>query len=270
MAEITTTVTTTETPVPATTEVVTPVVPAVVEPPREQTVPLSRLQAVIAQKAESERAKEALQRELKLATDTLAEHQALSKRQQTTDGTQTATTVTTRSEKALSPAEIQALVSEEAAKQNFNERCNATATEGRAAHADFDKVVLGDLTSVSPAVGQNGRPMLGSACWRAALETGQAHEVLYALGQDINEASRIMGLRPTAQAVALAKFADKLATKVAETTTEELDDDGAVVDPKVSKAPPPIKTAVSRGSVKPAWKAEDTDNFSTEQWIRNP
>ena len=100
-----------------------------------------------------------------------------------------------------------------------------------------------------------------------SLETGQAHEVLYALGQDINEASRIMGLRPTAQAVALAKFADKLAAKV--DPEPVIDDDGAVVDPKVSKAPPPIKSTVNRGSVKPAWKAEDTDNFSTEQWIRN-
>src|SRR5580704_17275663 len=47
---------------------------------QEQTVPLSRLQAVIAQKAEAERGREALLRELKLANDTLAEHKALATR----------------------------------------------------------------------------------------------------------------------------------------------------------------------------------------------
>jgi hypothetical protein len=240
--------------------------PAPAEPPKEQTVPLSRLQAVIAQKAESERAKEALLRELKLANDTLAEHKALSTRPGAVDpNAQPA--ARTAAERAPSPQELQALVAEEATRQNFNERCNTAAVAGREAHADFDKVVLGDLTSISPVVGQNGRPVLPVTLLEAALETGQASEVLYALGQDVNEASRIMGLRPVAQAVELAKFANKLQTAAAP-AEPEVDDDGKPIIPNVSRAPAPIKPRVKQSAVKPSWKAEDTDNFSTEEWIR--
>ena len=236
----------------------------------EQTVPLSRLQAVIAQKAEGERNQEALRRELKLANDTLAEHKALSSREADKGKTpeQLAAERRTATERAPSPQELQQLVSEEASRQNFNERCNTAAVAGRAAHTDFDKVVLGDLTSISPVMGQNGRPMLPQTLLEAALETGQAPEVLYALGQDVSEASRIMALRPMAQAVELAKFAAKLATASTE-AEPEVDDEGKPVLANVSRAPAPIKPKVKSGATKPAWKPEDTDNFSTEEWIRN-
>ena len=235
----------------------------------EQTVPLSRLQAVIAQKAESERGREALLRELKLANDTLAEHKALSSREADKGKTpeQLAAERRAATERAPSAQELQALVVEEATRQNFNERCNTAAATGRTQHADFDKVVLGDLTSISPVMGQNGRPVLPQTLLEAALETGQAPEVLYALGQDVSEASRIMALRPVAQAVELAKFASKLAaTSEAE---PEVDDEGKPILANVSKAPAPIKPKVTSGRTKPAWKPEDTDNFSTEEWIRN-
>jgi hypothetical protein len=234
---------------------------------QEQTVPLSRLQAVIAQKAEAERAREALTRELKLANDTLAEHKALSTRKADEGKTaeQIAAERRAAGERAPTPQELQALVAEEASRQNFNTRCNDAAVAGRTAHSDFDKVVLGDLTSVSPVLGQNGRPVLPQTLLEAALETGQAHEVLYALGQDVSEASRIMALRPVAQAVELAKFASKLQTQA----EPELDDEGKPVIPNVSRAPAPIKPRVKQGATKPAWKPEDTDNFSTEEWIRN-
>ena len=233
----------------------------------EQTVPLSRLQAVIAQKAESERGREALLRELKLANDTLAEHKALTTRKADEGKTpeQIAAERAAAGNRAPSPQELQQLVSEEASRQNFNERCNTAATEGRTAHSDFDKVVLGDLTSISPVVGQNGKPVLPQTLLEAALETGQASEVLYALGQDVNEASRIMALRPVAQAVELAKFASKLATAA----EPELDDEGKPVLANVSRAPAPIKSKVKQANVRPAWKPEDTENFSTEEWIRN-
>jgi len=234
---------------------------------QEQTVPLSRLQAVIAQKAEAERAREALTRELKLANDTLAEHKALATRKSDEGKTpeQLAAERKAAGERAPTAQELQALVAEEASRQNFNERCNSAAAEGRKAHTDFDKVVLGDLTSISPVVGQNGRPVLPQTLLEAALETGQAHEVLYALGQNVDEASRIMALRPVAQAVELAKFASKLSAEA----EPELDNEGKPVLPNVSRAPAPIKPKVKSGATKPAWKPEDTDNFSTEEWIRN-
>lgn len=226
----------------------------------QQTVPLERFQAVVAQRAEETRAKEALTRELKLAHDTIAEFKAVGSKgaggeEKKTNGAAAAPTA----------AELQQLVREEATKQNFDQRCNDAAAAGRAAHADFDKVVLGDLTSVSPVLGQNGRPALPIPLLEAALETGNAHEVLYELGKDVSEAARIMALRPVAQAVELAKFASKIATKAAE---GEVDEDGKPVLKNVSRAPAPIKPPTKAGGAKPAFTVFDTDNFSTEEWIR--
>jgi hypothetical protein len=262
--ETTTTTTTTEPPKPE----VKVETQTQTEQPKEQTVPLSRLQAVIGQKAEAERARQALERELKLANDTVAEFKALSTRKSDEGKTpeQIAAERKAAGERAPTPQELQQLVAEEASRQNFNERCNSAAVAGRTAHADFDKVVLGDLTSISPVMGQNGRPVLPQTLLEAALETGQGHEVLYALGQDISEASRIMALRPVAQAVELAKFAAKLSTTQPE---PELDEEGKPILQNVSKAPAPIKPRVKQGATKPAWKPEDTENFSTEEWIRN-
>lgn len=234
-----------------------PVVAPAPEPAKEQTVPLTRLQAVIAQKAETERAREALARELKLANDTLEEFRTLGSKQPNGGDNSQARPAP----KAPSPQELQALVSQEAERQQFDRRCNDSVAEGRKAHQDFDKVVLGDLTSISPVVAQNGRPVLPTSLVEAALETGSAHEILYALGQDINEASRIMALRPVAQAVELAKFASKLgATKTGES--------GETESPDVSKAPPPIKAPTKGGPVRPAFNVFDTDHFSTEEWIK--
>jgi len=230
----------------------------------EQTVPLSRLQAVIAQKAEIERAREALTRELKLSNDTLEEFRNLGKR----TGDTSAPEARPANGKALSTQELQRLVADEAQKQNFNERCNSSVAAGRKEHTDFDKVVLGDLMSVSPVVDQTtGRPVLPLPLLEAALETGNAHEVLYALGQDVQEASRIMALRPIAQAVELAKFADKLADKAG---SAEEPDEGKSAARNVSRAPAPIRSVAGKsGATRPAWKPEDTENFSTEEWIKN-
>jgi len=232
--------------------------------PKEQTVPFSRFQSVIAQKAESERARQALERELKLANDTLEEVRSLGTKRE--DGTTQTKPVV--APKALSADELQRLVSEESTRQQFDQRCNASVAEGRKVHTDFDKVVLGDLTSISPIMDQrSGRPVLPVPLVEAALETGNAHEVLYALGKDVAEASRIMALRPTAQAVALARFAEKLGETKAE--EPELDDEGK--SPKlanVSRAPAPIKAPSKPGGTKPAFSFEDTENFSTEEWIR--
>ena len=246
---------------------VTPVVEPVTEPePKaEQTVPLSRLQAVIGQKAEAERAREALARELKLANDTLEEFRQLGKK--TGDDTAPAQR-TNANGKAVSPEELRRLVATEAEKQNFDQRCNTAVAEGRKVHTDFDKVVMGDLLSVSPVIDQqSGRPVLPIPMLEAALETENASEVLYALGQDVNEASRIMALKPVAQAVELTKFATKLAVAAAEAAEAAASEDGAG-EKKVSKAPPPIKSPTKGGAVRPAWKVEDTENFSTEEWIR--
>ena len=259
-------------PVPEVKEAPAPVVEPekkiepVVEPEaREQTVPLSRLQAVIGQKAEAERAREALARELKLANDTLEEFRQLGKK--TGDDTTTTRTASAGTNgKAVSPEELRRLVSAEAEKQNFDQRCNTAVAEGRKAHTDFDKVVLSDLMSVSPVIDQqSGRPVLPIPMLEAALETDNAHEVLYALGQNVTEASRIMALKPVAQAVALTKFAERLSAQAEAIEAET----GEAAPAKVSRAPAPIKAPTKGGPVRPAWKPEDTENFSTEEWVRH-
>lgn len=239
--------------------------PATPDVPAEQTVPLPRLQAVIAQRAEIQRANEALQRELKLAQDTIEEFKAVSSKSAANGADATAKPVP----KGPSPAELQQLVREEAARQNFDQRCNDAAAAGKAAHNDFDKVVLGDLTSVSPVLdNRTGRPVLPVALLEAALETGSAHEVLYALGQDIAEATRIMSLRPVAQAVEIAKFAQKVSAKAEAAAEPEVDEENKPVLKNVSKAPAPIKPPTKGGPVKPSFTIYDTEHFSTEEWIR--
>ena len=167
--------------------------------------------------------------------------------------------------KAVSPEELRRLVSAEAEKQNFDQRCNSAVAEGRKVHTDFDKVVMGDLMSVSPVIDQqSGRPVLPIPMLEAALETDNAHEVLYALGQDVNEASRIMALKPVAQAVELTKFAARLSAQAEATEAET----GEAAPAKVSRAPAPIKSPTKGGAVRPAFRVEDTENFSTEEWIR--
>lgn len=236
---------------------------AAAEAAKAQQIPLDRFQAVVAQRAEAQRAAEALTRELKLANDTIEEFKALSSK-----GADAAKANGADAKKAPTPAELQELVRQEAQQLNFNERCNAVAAEGKKAHDDFDKVVLGDLTSVSPVLGSNGRPVLPVPLLEAALETGNAHEVLYELGKDVGEAARIMALRPVAQAVELAKFSAKLAAKAAEAAEPEVDEDGKPIMKNVSRAPAPIKAPTKAGPVRPAFKVEDTENFSTEEWIR--
>ena len=246
---------------PAPEKVVPAAEPDPAPAPKEQTVPLSRLQAVIAQKAEAERSREALARELAAATTTLEEFKALGSKKEGE-----AAPAKTVAAKPLSQEELQRLVVEEGARQVFNQRCNDAVAAGRTAHQDFDKVVLGDLASVSPFVDRTtGRPTIPTPLIEAALETGSAAEVLYALGQNISEASRIMSLRPVAQAVELAKFAAKLQ----EPTAEDAEAERELEDLKnVSKAPPPIKRAVNKGPTKPAFTIFDTENFSTEEWIK--
>lgn len=265
-------VTTTEIKPAATTEAAATAATTTTDPVREQTVPLSRFQAVIAQKNEEQRAREALARELKLANDTLEEFRKLGRAAPGTGDAQagdtraatdpTTTPVRTSSAKAISPEELQRLVREEGARvateQSFNARCNEAVSTGRAAHSDFDKVVLQDLTSISPTFDQRtGRPVLPTPFIEAALETGNAPEVLYALGQDANEATRIMSLSPIKQAIEVAKFASKLEAKKEEEP-----------DKQVSKAPAPITPRAGARRATPAFTEYDTDNFSTEEWIK--
>lgn len=240
--------------------------------PSENMIPQSRLDTEVGKKWEEKRRADAAERELALTRQTLAEAQALLTQQSTPAGDQTPPV---RREAPLSPQELERRVRAEAqslsAQQDYNKRCNEVVFKGREAHQDFDKVVLGDLTQMSPVADERtGQPTLPQPLILAALETGIAPEVLYALGKNRNEADRIMSLAPVAQAVAVASFAQKVKSEAdAAAAAAAAQENPGADDASVSRAPAPKRTPTPRGSATPAWDPADTEHFSMDEWMRN-
>jgi hypothetical protein len=110
----------------------------------------------------------------------------------------------------ITQADIDRLSNQKAAEMRFNERCNESVFAGRKVFGDVDAKITA-LKSVAPGLDANGQPMLPRGFVEAALETGKAEYVLYALANDLGEADRIMTLAPMRQAVELARLADKVA-----------------------------------------------------------
>lgn len=130
---------------------------------------------------------------------------------------------------------VNARAAEIADVRAFNEACNTIYHEGVKQFNDFaDRLALARSAEIL------SRPLV-----EAASELGNAHEVLYNLMGDMDEAERIAQLSPVKMAVALARFAEKK-TSVAR---------------KISAAPPPI-TPVS-GHASPT---KDPEKMSAAEW----
>lgn len=106
-------------------------------------------------------------------------------------------------------SEVARLAQEEAQRiagiAAFNSQCNAAAKEGRKVFPDFDasvKELVKLVDKTDPASRQRYDQFL-----EAALETGEAHKIIYAMGRDLNEAARIMDLSPIKRAAELAQMA---------------------------------------------------------------
>jgi hypothetical protein len=85
----------------------------------------------------------------------------------------------------------------------------------------------------------------------AALETGEAPKLIYALGSDLNEANRILSLPPLKMAVELTKLAAK-------------------PEQQISKASKPITPLNGRGVAHEAVDPTDptrADALSTKAWM---
>lgn len=145
--------------------------------------------------------------------------------------------------KALTEKDINELADKRArdmvALQNFNAECDRVFEEGKKTFDDFEQALsnyrdLGGLTTEFIQV---------------ALDTGQAPAVLRELGNNRDEAYRIMKLPPTKMAVEMTRLAEKLAKPKA--------------DP-VSKAPEPIKP--TRGQHK--LPETDPDKMTPEEWMK--
>ena len=148
---------------------------------------------------------------------------------------------------------VQTRAQELAAQQEFNRNAEAAAEAGRAqfGKAEFDAatqrlVALVDQTDQKEVVGYY-------SFIAAALETGEAHKVIFELAKDPGEADRVMKLPPARMGVALAKLAAK-------------------VPEEVSRAPKPILPlggggkGASRSEITPGDK-ERADALTTAEWM---
>lgn len=152
-------------------------------------------------------------------------------------------------------AEIAERVRTEAARlnstENFNRQCDSLVASGRQQYPDFDA----NLRSVQSLVIQGDNASVQSY-WnlvRSAIQTGQGHELIQRLGQDKNEAARLMGLDDVSRAIELTKMSM----------------DGKVTE--VSGAPKPITPVGGRGAPHTAIDPGDkdrSDNLTTSEWMR--
>jgi hypothetical protein len=110
-----------------------------------------------------------------------------------------------------------------ATERGYNDRANAIYNQGIKEFPDFEQSLAGfrDLGGVSPALVE------------AAEEAGDAHKIIHYLAKNLDEAERVINLKPHQMGAALSKIGAKLS---------------AVPPPKPqSKAPPPIKMVAGRG-----------------------
>lgn len=109
----------------------------------------------------------------------------------------------------LTQADVDRLANERAgviaARAEFDARCNAAATEARKSFPDFNARVA----ELAKIVDQNDPKQTKryDEFLEAALETGEAGKIIYAMGGDLNEAERILALSPVKRAAELTAMA---------------------------------------------------------------
>ena len=156
---------------------------------------------------------------------------------------------------AQPPGDIQRQINEAAARMaqqaEFNRRCNDVAEQGRRGYQNFDQRVqrLTGLIDANDAV-QVGRY---NSFLQACMETGQASRLIYELGGDLDEASRIMALDPIGMATSLTRMSMRTGTEA-------------------SGAPRPLNPIATAAQSNRTMLAPDdpeaADQLSTEEWMR--
>jgi hypothetical protein len=206
------------------------------EPPKkpDPASPASRINKLTAEKWEERRKAEAAEARARLAEDTLSElaradPETAARLAQMAGlpppaGAPSPTPAPTQ--RPLTFADVQQQAAQLAAAQEFNTRVNELVVAGRAAHPDFD-AAIGDLKRIT---GDNPN----NAFVQAAMDSGEASEVLYSLGKNPGEADRILSLPLSRQIVEITRFADGLRAKRT-----------AAANPEPSRAPQAITPKVS-------------------------
>jgi hypothetical protein len=152
---------------------------------------------------------------------------------------------------------IERRAAELAAQHDFDRRCDEVAISGRTSFPDFDTQV-GNLVRLVDRADPASNAAYANFL-TAAMETGAAPQLLHDLGQNLNEASRILAMKPVAMGVALAKLASSADTQSPAASTGS-----------VSGAPRPLTPVGGRGSNKELIHPDDTsraDSLSTAEWM---
>lgn len=156
---------------------------------------------------------------------------------------------------AFPQGDIQRQINEAAARmaasQEFTRRCNDVAEQGRRVYNNFDGRVqrLVGLVDATDNVQVNHY----NDFLKAAMQTGQAPRLIYELGGDLDEASRIMAM----DAVGMTYELTRLSMRAGSET---------------SAAPPPLNPAATAGQsnrtmVQPD-DPETADTLDTSEWMR--
>lgn len=154
----------------------------------------------------------------------------------------------------LDEAEVQRRV-EQLAKQNeFISQIKQADTLGRAAFADFDARVSKVFQFANSGTAADKAAY--DTLLRTALETGQAHRIMYELGGDMAKASEMLELAAASPV--------KMALEVAKMSLVK-------GEPEPSKAPKPITPIGGKGAelneIAPSDPAR-ADRLSTAEWMR--
>lgn len=147
--------------------------------------------------------------------------------------------------------EVDARARQLAAEQAFNDRANASYYEGKKAYSDFDDAV-GTLAAMNAVQRRDFQ--------EAALASGAAHDVIYHLGSNPEEAQTILGYLAAGNVAKAAADMKEIAIKSAAAKAAP----APKKENKVSGAPAPIKPV--GGSAVPSVdldKASD-DDFTAE------
>lgn len=126
-------------------------------------------------------------------------------------------------------------------EQAFNSKVISIAQEGLKAHPNDWAATIANLQRINA---------LDQDIINVASELGNSHELIYALGKDMNEASRIAALPTASKGAALAAFSSKLAAGAAG---------------RLSTAPEPLPLEVG-GS--PPSSSGPSDKDSMDEWAR--
>jgi hypothetical protein len=148
----------------------------------------------------------------------------------------------------LTEADVESRAAQIADSMAFNDECNREAKKGIAEFGDAFKTRIANLASL---VDPDDRYRYNTFL-RAALDTEAGAKVLYTLGGNIEEATRIISLSPTKMAVELAKIA------MQETKP-------------ISSAPTPIKPLASRNAAASTIEPDDPqrgEKLDTATWMK--